>query len=149
MAGNNDVPNLLGYSVNHTLHHLPTHSRQLPIWFAWPAQLYLNEVAQLKVIGVRPTWKAASGSCIPGRLFICGCSLHTGDRILPRSGRTLRDKGGKGEPKQESGDLGSNPRLCLTHYVTWSNPCIPLGFCFPSCKLRGSYQVISRNSFQL
>ena len=44
---NNNVPNLLGYPVNHTLHHLPTHSSQLPIWFAWLTRLCLNEGFQL------------------------------------------------------------------------------------------------------
>lgn len=84
---NNNVPNLLGYSVNHTLHHLPTHSSQLPIWFAWLTRLYLNEGFQLKVNGVCPTWKAASSSC---------CILS-----LPSSADPLSRQESETPPKQQ------------------------------------------------
>ena len=127
---NDNVPNLLGYSVNHTLHHLPTHSSQLPIWFAWLTRLYLNEGFQLKVNGVCPTWKAASSSC---------CILS-----LPSSAAPLSRQESEPPPKQQDGQRQRRKRgahggrretwvLPPAHCVTWYNPCTTPGFCFSSC----------------
>ena len=106
---NNNVPNLLGYPVNHTLHHLPTHSSQLPILFAWLTRLCLNEGFQLKMNGVCPTWKAASSSC---------CILS-----LPSPAAPLSKQVSEPPPKQQNGQRqrrkreptagGGRPGFCL------------------------------------
>lgn len=97
------MPDLLGQSVNHTIHHLPTHSRQLPIWPACLTELYVNEVFQQEANGVRPTQKAASSSCCIPRLLSSAATPDRSQDPAPKqqnSWRRRKKRGAQGRSQE-------------------------------------------------